>query len=35
MAHRVGNEAKAPYWLERKKYAVDEFEETWQRIGSA
>ena len=35
MAHRVGKEAKVSYWLEPKKYAVDEFEEKWQRIGPA
>ena len=35
MARRVGKEAKVSYWLELKKYAVDEFEEKWQRIGRA
>ena len=35
MARRVGKEAKVSYWLVPKKYAVDEFEEKWQRIGPA
>ena len=35
MARRVEKEAKVSYWLVPKKYAVDEFEEKWQRIGPA
>ena len=34
MAKRVGKDAKISYWLPPKKYAVAEFEEKWQRIGS-
>ncbi len=34
MACCNGKEANVAYWLETKKYAVDEFEEKWQRIGS-
>ena len=35
MARRVEKEARVSYWLVPKKYAVDEFEEKWQRIGPA
>ena len=35
MAKRAGKGAKVAYWLETKNYAVDEFEEKWQRIGPA
>ena len=34
-AKRSGKEVKVSYWLETKKYAVDEFKEKWQRIGPA
>ena len=34
MAKRVGKDAEISYWLPPKKYAVAEFEEKWQRIGS-
>ena len=33
MAHRGEKEGRVSYWLEPKKYAVDEFAEKWQRIG--
>ncbi len=35
MAQRTEKDAKVSYWLVPKKYAVDEFEEKWQRIGHA
>lgn len=35
MARRVEKEARVSYWLPPKKYAVDEFEEKWWRIGPA
>ena len=35
MAQRSGKDAGVAYWLQPKKYAVDEFEEKWQRIGPA
>ncbi len=35
MAHRGQKEARVSYWLQPKKYAVDEFEEKWERLGPA
>ena len=32
MAQRTEKTATVSYWLPLKKYAVDEFEEKWQRI---
>ena len=35
MAVRNEKEGKVSYWLPPKKYAVEEFADTWQRIGPA
>ena len=32
---RAACDSKGQHWLETKKYAVDEFEENWRRIGPA
>ena len=34
MAHRGEKEGKISYWLQPRKYAVEEFEEKWQRTGT-
>lgn len=33
-AHRGENKGKVSYWLQPKDYAVGEFEDKWERIGS-
>lgn len=35
MAARAEREGKVTYWLEPKKYAIAEFREKWDRIGTA
>lgn len=34
-AQRSEKKGRVSYWLQPKKYAVDEFEEKWERIGPA
>ena len=34
MARRTEKEGKVAHWLEPKNYAIEAFEEKWQRIGS-
>lgn len=34
MAHRGEKEGKISYWLQPRKYVVEEFEEKWRRIGA-
>ena len=35
VAQRAEKDSRVSYWLQPKMYAVDEFEEKWQRIGPA
>ena len=34
MAHRGEKDGRVSYWLQPRQYAVEEFEEKWQRIGT-
>ena len=33
--HSIKKGAAVSYWLQPKKYAVEEFQEKWERIGPA